>query len=79
MNIQLVGIKEFRQNLASLTRRASKRNERMIVLRKNAPLFEVLPIKKDDGDNIFVTQSGKDILKELGPISATEAKYYSNL
>lgn len=48
MTTTFVGIKELRRNMSAITTRASKRRERVIVMRKNAPLFELRPLSKED-------------------------------
>jgi len=52
MNTKLIGVKEFRQNLAGIAVIAAKKNQRYIVLRKNKPIFELRPI------------TGKDLARE---------------
>jgi len=44
MTTKFVGTKELRQNMAKITRNAQKKNERIIVLRKNQPIFELRPL-----------------------------------
>lgn len=44
MTTKLVGMKEFRQNLASYTRNSRTKNIRYIILKKNIPVLEVRPI-----------------------------------
>ena len=41
MTTKFIGMKEFRQNLASCTEEAKKKNVRFIVLKKNVPVLEV--------------------------------------
>lgn len=41
MTTQLIGLKEFRQNLAHYTKEAKSKNKRFIVLKKNRPVLEV--------------------------------------
>ena len=48
MTTKFIGVKELRQNLASITKRAEKKKERLIVLRNNEPIFELRPIPKKD-------------------------------
>lgn len=48
MATKLVGMKQFRQNLASYTEEAKKGNVRFIILKKNVPVLEVKPIKEKD-------------------------------
>jgi len=44
MTTQLIGMKEFRQNLATVAKNARKNQIKYIVLKKNVPIFEVSPI-----------------------------------
>ncbi len=44
MATQLIGVKEFRNNLASLARQARQHGTRYIVLNKNVPLWDVRPL-----------------------------------
>ena len=48
MTTRFVGIKEFRQNMAQLALKARKNNERLVILRKNEPIFELRPLSKKD-------------------------------
>lgn len=48
MTTKLIGIKEFRQNLAAYTKTAKKRGVRFIILRKNIPVLEVKPIDEKE-------------------------------
>ncbi len=46
MITRFIGVKELRQNMSKITKRAQKKNERLIVLRKNEPIFELKPLSK---------------------------------
>lgn len=48
MTTKFIGVKELRQNMAKITKEASKKNQRLIVLRKNEPIFELRPLSKKD-------------------------------
>lgn len=48
MTTKFIGLKELRQNMATVTREASKKRHRVIVLKKNRPLFELRPLSTDD-------------------------------
>lgn len=48
MNTKFVGTKQLRQNMAKIANEAQKKNERIIVLRKNKPLFELRPLSDED-------------------------------
>ncbi len=48
MVTRFVGVKELRQNMAKVSEQMLKRGERVIVLRKNKPIFELRPLKDDE-------------------------------
>ena len=48
MTTKFIGVKQLRQNMAKITKQAQKNNERLIVLRKNEPIFELRPLSKKD-------------------------------
>ena len=48
MTTKLIGLKEFRQNIASFTKAARKKNIRFIVLKKNIPVLEVKAIDEKE-------------------------------
>jgi antitoxin (DNA-binding transcriptional repressor) of toxin-antitoxin stability system len=48
MITKLIGIKEFRQNMASLYKKAQKDNLRYIILNHNKPIFKVEPLSAKD-------------------------------
>ncbi len=48
MKTELIGIKEFRQNIASYTSKAKENGITYIVLRKNVPVLEVKSINEKD-------------------------------
>lgn len=48
MITKLIGVREFRQNIASLYKKANKNNWRFIVLNRNKPIFKVEPLSKKD-------------------------------
>lgn len=62
MKFKLVGMKEFRQNMAKYAREVKKVDTRLIVLRKNEPIFEIRPVDK------------KEIALEKLEIELTEAE-----
>lgn len=47
MTTKFVGTKELRQDMAKITKDAQKNNERIIVLRKNKPIFELRPLSDE--------------------------------
>lgn len=44
MITRFVGIKEFRQNMATISEEAHKRKQRLIIMRKNKAIFELRPL-----------------------------------
>jgi len=72
MNTKFIGVKEFRQNMAKLAKRAQDKNERLVVLRKNEPIFEVRPFK--NGENVLTR-----LLNELQEAQAevSSGKFYT--
>lgn len=48
MTTKLIGVKEFRQNIATLFKQATKNNWRFVILNRNQPIFRVEPISKKD-------------------------------
>ena len=48
MPTQFIGIKEFRNNLATLTQQAQRTGVHYIVLNKNKPVLEVKPLSTKD-------------------------------
>ena len=48
MVTKLIGIREFRQNITSLHKKARKNNWRFIVLNRNQPVFRVEPLSDKD-------------------------------
>jgi len=47
MTTQVIGIKEFRQNITSLWKDARKKDRRYIVMHHSKPVFEVRPFTDD--------------------------------
>ena len=48
MVTKLIGIREFRQNITNLQKKALKNNWRFIVLNRNQPVFKVEPLSEKD-------------------------------
>jgi len=48
MLTKLIGVREFRQNIAALYENAKKNNWRYIVLNHNQPIFKVEPLDRHD-------------------------------
>ena len=81
MVTKFVGTKELRQNMAKIKKDAQEKNERIIVLRKNKPIFEIRTISKEDSlSESFIREieearkqakdgevySQEEVLKEFG-------------
>ncbi len=62
MTTKFVGVKELRQNMAKITKEAEEKNERLIILRKNRPIFELRPLS---GKSIYKESFIRDIKKAL--------------
>ncbi|MBU1178738.1 hypothetical protein KKB69_00105 [Patescibacteria group bacterium] len=58
MNTKFIGTKQLRQNMAKIAKNAQIKNERIIVLRKNQPIFELRPLS---GKNLLVESFRRDI------------------
>ena len=67
MTTKLIGVKEFRQNIATLYKKATKNNWRFIVLNRNKPIFKVEPLSKKDATleklAIDIAEAREDIKK----------------
>ena len=63
MTTKLVGLKEFRQNLSSLTKLVETKQVRLIVLKKNKPVLEVNPIFDDEEATLEALGMEKQIAK----------------
>lgn len=48
MVTKLVGVREFRQNIASYYRKSIKNDWRFLIMNRNQPIFEVRPISRKD-------------------------------
>ena len=49
MTTDLVGIKDFRANVARYVKRARSGKARVFVMNRNQPLFEIRPFAEDEG------------------------------
>ena len=79
MTTRFVGIKEFRQNMAGISDAARKKKQRIIIMRKNKPLFELMPLVGDDEGvytQAFVRgiEEGERQIKKGQTYSAAEAR-----
>ena len=67
MNTKFIGTKQLRQNMAEITKDAQKKNERIIVLRKNQPIFELKPLSNEES---FKESFIRDIEKARADVKA---------
>ncbi len=72
MTTRFIGLKELRQNMAKITGEASRKRQRVIVLKKNAPLFELRPLI---GEELELAAFDRDI--ETARQSVRQGKVYS--
>lgn len=49
MTTQIIGIKDYRQNITTLWKTALIKNIRYVVMYHSKPVFEVNPVRKEDG------------------------------
>jgi hypothetical protein len=73
MTTKFVGVKELRQDMAKISREATKKRQHVIVLHKNKPLFELRPLSHADME---LWSFNLDIKKAKA--SVREGKVYSN-
>lgn len=48
MTTKFIGVKDFRANVSKIAKSSKKNNERIIVLNRNKPIFEVRPLSDED-------------------------------
>lgn len=54
MTTKIIGIKEFRADIATYAKKAREGNVRYIVMNRNTPLFEIKPFAENEGlEEIF--------------------------
>lgn len=58
MTTKFIGVKELRQNMARVAYAARKHNQRLIVLKKNEPIFELRPLTKEMIERVAEELSG---------------------
>ena len=67
MTTKLIGVREFRQNIATLYKQATKYNWRFVVLNRNQPIFKVEPLNKKDAIleklTVEVAEAREDVKK----------------
>lgn len=65
MSTRYVGVKELRQNMAKITKRAQNKQERIVVLRNNMPIFELRPLSKKDAALEKLTMDINEALEDV--------------
>ena len=48
MQTKMIGVKELRQNLATISNQVVDKKYRFVVLRKNKPIFELRPLNEKE-------------------------------
>lgn len=48
MQVKILGIKEFRQNMSSIADQVATKKYRFVIARKNKPVFELRPLTEKD-------------------------------
>jgi len=71
MKTKLIGVREFRQNIATLYKEAKKHNLKYIVLSHNQPIFKIEPLDKKDA---IIEKLAYDI--EEARLDAKKGKVY---
>ncbi|MBI5413325.1 hypothetical protein HZA42_03200 [Candidatus Peregrinibacteria bacterium] len=72
MTTKFIGMKEFRANIATYTKRAKELNVRFVIIKKNVPVLEVYPI---DEKEFVLEKLKKDVAKARE--QAMEGKVYT--
>lgn len=66
MNTKIIGIKEFRKDVVGFVRQGTREANRLVVMNRNKPLFEVVPFADDADINDLLA----DLLKAKKDIDA---------
>lgn len=67
MTTKFIGIKEFRQNISKLAKSSKKNNQRLVILNRNTPIFEVIPMSEREFN---IEKFDADIQKGLDDVKA---------
>ncbi len=65
MTTKLIGLKKFRQNMAKYADEARRKKQRLIILKKNEPIFELKPLSKKDAALEKLTADINDALEDV--------------
>ncbi|MBI4272981.1 hypothetical protein HY621_03965 [Candidatus Uhrbacteria bacterium] len=82
MQTHFVGLKEFRQNISTLTKKARSKNLRYIILLKNEPVLDVRPLSKREStleELAHTVARARKQVKEGKVHTMEEVKKYLNL
>lgn|GEM_PF-501271 len=66
MTTKIIGVKEFRADIASYAQKALKGDVRYIVMNRNKPLFEIKPFAENEGlEEVFtdIQRAKNDLAK----------------
>ena len=74
MTTRIIGIKEFRQNIAELWKQAQKQGVRFIVMRHSIPIWDVKPIDEDE----LILEKYASEIKDAQKQAKKEKTYSSN-
>ncbi len=77
MATELIGVKEFRMNIAEYYKKAQKKGTKYIILNRNTPIFEVRPLRKGITQLeslISDIKTGRDDIKNNKTHSLTQAR-----
>ncbi|PIQ77671.1 hypothetical protein COV82_03255 [Candidatus Peregrinibacteria bacterium CG11_big_fil_rev_8_21_14_0_20_46_8] len=69
MTTKFIGMKDFRQNMATYTKKAKQQNVRFIILKKNVPVLE---IKAIDEKEITLEKLAEDVAEARKQIKRGE-------
>ena len=73
MTTKFVGLKDFRQRMAWFSDQALRRKQRLIILKKNRPLFELRPIRDEESLEQRLLESLKESRQDV-----TKGRVYSH-
>lgn len=65
MTTKMIGVKEFRQNMTKISNESLQKKQRLIILRKNEPIFELKPLSKEDASLEKLMADVNDSLSDL--------------
>lgn len=75
----MIGVKEFRQNMTKISNESLQKKQRLIILRKNEPIFELKPLSKEDASLEKLMADVNDSLSDLKKGDVYSHKEIKNL